>query len=124
MYFEAIAQCAQRIHVEFLLLMGHHLALGALAEPEALHGLREDDRRLALRAHRGRDVIRICTSRFRLGYDCRMRRALGRTTWWAIVLAPFTNALVDRHGFAWINEDLGLWSIETASARLRAPRKR
>src|ERR1700733_14018212 len=51
---EAIAEDAQVLLGEFLLLMRHHLSLAALAEAEALHGLGEDHGRLSLVRHGGR----------------------------------------------------------------------
>src|SRR5207237_10352629 len=50
---EAVAERAQVVRGEFLLLVRDHLALTALAEAEALDGLRENHGRLSLVAHRG-----------------------------------------------------------------------
>src|ERR1700732_3984895 len=50
---EAVAEHAQVLGGELLLLVGDHLALAALAEAAALHGLRQNHGRLPLVAHRG-----------------------------------------------------------------------
>ncbi len=50
---EAVAEGAQILFRQLLLLVRDHLAFAALAEAEALDGLREDDGRLALVAHGG-----------------------------------------------------------------------
>src|SRR5207237_9929732 len=51
---EAVAERAQVLLGELFLLVGDHLAFAALAEPEALHGLRQDDGGLALVTDRRR----------------------------------------------------------------------
>ena len=57
----------QRLDIEFFLLVRHHLALGALAEAEALDGLGQDQGRHALGPHCGGigriDLVRSCPPR-------------------------------------------------------------
>src|SRR6185437_2998574 len=59
---EPIAERLQIFLGELLLLVGDHLSFAALAQTEALHGLRQNDRWLTFVAHR-RGVCRIHLAR-------------------------------------------------------------
>ena len=72
---EAVAQLAQRLLVQLLLLVRDHLALGRLAEAEALDGLAQDHGRPALVCDgRGVGRIDLAAHRGRRGSGARCRR--------------------------------------------------